>query len=133
MKRIIIDFFAISILCAVVFAAIAHFFPDLGSPGGAISTVIGSMIAGQLHGARTGEEVSSGFAWKVAAILTLISILLAILVLLVLRNVFDNPLTIGISVAQFLSVTAFAGILSLLAIRFTFRFGVKLGIKKPAK
>jgi len=128
MGRIIVDFFAVSILCGILFAIIAYFFPDLGSPGGAISTVLGAMLAGQFYGRRTGAEVSSGFAWKVAAILTVLSVVLAAVLLMSLRALGD-PTLMGISVNMFLTAIVFLGVLSLLAIRFSFRIGVKQGVK----
>jgi len=128
MGRIILDFFGISLLCGAAFAAVAYFFPDVGSPSGAVSTVIGSMIAGQLYGRRTGEEVSSGFAWKVAAILTVVSLILAAAVFWFLKSQGDPDLA-AMPLDLTLGMFAFLGLLSLLAIRFTFRFGVKQGIK----
>lgn len=128
MGLIIRDFFAVSILCGIVFAIISYFFPDLGSPGGAVSTVVGAMLAGQFYGRRTGAEVSGGFAWKVAAILTAISLVLAGVLFWFLKSQGDPvlaDLSAGILIASF----AFLGVLSLLAIRFSFRFGVKQGVK----
>jgi len=127
MGRIIVDFFGVSILCGLAFAILTYFFPDLGSPGGAVSTVVGSMVAGQLYGRRTGSEVSSGFAWKVAAILTAISLVLAFALLWFLKSQGDPRLAGDISPGLLTGMFAFIGLLTLLAIRFMFRMGVKQG------
>lgn len=130
MTRIVLDFFGVTILCAILFAVIAYFFPGLGSPSGAVTTVVAALVAGQLYGRRTGAEVSSGFAWKVAFVLTALSLILAALVLLGLPAMGiavmpDAP----ISFVQLLFALVFVGGLSLLAIRFTFRMDVKQGSK----
>ncbi len=128
MGRIIVDFFGISILCGIVFAIISFFFPDLGSPGGAVSTVVAALIAGQFYGRRTGAEVTSGFAWKVAAILTLISVVLAGMIFGVLMSQGD-PMLAELDRGVLAGATALLGLLTLLAIRFLFRMGVKQGVK----
>lgn len=128
MRRIVFDFFLVMVLCGLAFALLSYFFPSLGSPSGAVSTVVASLIAGQLHGRRTGAEVSSGFAWKVAFILTILSLILAAVLLTGMLTLGpDSTPLAGLSFVQLLFALVFVGGLSLLAIRFTFRMGAKQG------
>jgi len=128
MGRIVFDFLGVAFLCSAVFAIIAYFFPNLGSPSGAVSTVIGAMIAGQLHGRRTGEEVSSGFAWKVAALLTVVLLAVSGSLLAILKAQGD-PVLADASAGLILGILAFLGLLSFFAIRFTFRWSVAQGVR----
>jgi len=134
MGRIILEYFGLTIVCAILIGVIAYFIPAVSGSTSAVTTVVASMIAGQLYGRRTGQEVSSGFAWKVAGILTLLSLIAGAVALWYIISaqipVTDDGLTLdGLSPGMMLGIFVFVGLLSLLAIRFSFRMGVKQGAK----
>ncbi len=134
MGRIIIDFFGALLLIAILLAVVSYFFPSFGGSGGAVTTVVAALVAGQFYGRRTGQPVSSGFAWKVAAVLTVLSLALAALILwyVVTAGVpvtEDGNALSSLSPQVLLLVFGFLGLISLLGIRFMFSMGVKQGIK----
>ena len=134
MGRIVFDYLWLTILIAVVFAVLTYFFSDLGGSSGAVTTVVAAMSTGQLYGQRTGQEVSSGFAWKVAAVLTVVSLLFSGVVVAILHMVGvplvppEIELTAGVVVA----ILAISGLIALLVTRFVFSWGVKQGAKITA-
>lgn len=134
MGRIIVDYIWISVAITIVFGIIAYFFPDFGSSGGAVTSVITAMVTGQLHGQRTGSEVTSGFAWKTAAILTLVALLMAAVIVggLQLAGVPVLPEGPPIGAGGWVMIIGFSALLILMVTRFTFRWAVKLGAKAAA-
>lgn len=135
MRRIVIDFLWISVVIALILGVISYFYPNLGSSSGAVTTTVAAMTAGQMYGQRTGTEVSKGFAWKAAAWMTVASLALAAVVLGALKAA-DIPLlpdgSVELSLGTWALITMFISILVLLVTRFTFRWGVKTGVKAAA-
>ena len=132
MGRVIVDFVGISLLGAIAFTAVEYFF-SINAPNGSVTTVIAGMVAGQLYGGRTGREGSSGFAWKVAGVLTAVSLLLFSMLAAGLYYLRAPMFPAGISVSQLIVALAVAAIVGILIIRFTFRWGVKMGAKNSPK
>ena len=121
MKRVLIDLIVLTILVLIFF----HLLRSVGLRFGWIANLailtVPASIAGELHGRRTGREITSAFAWQVA---------LAGGALVAINNVlyaaawgFTLPLDFGF--ALFL--------LSFLAIRLVFRWGVTFGVRKAPR
>jgi len=135
MTRIIIDYIWISIAITALLALIAHFFPNFGGTGGAVTTVVSAMVTGQLYGTRTGSEVTSGFAWKIAAVLTLVALLMAAAILMAfqLAGVPVLPTETPITGSVWVMVIGLSALVVILITRFSFRWGVKAGAKIAQK
>jgi len=133
MGRIIFDYVWITLAIAIVFALIGYFFPDLGSSSSSVvTTMIAAMVAGQLHGQRTGLEVSSGFAWKAAAILTLVSLAIGVAFIALVQMSGEPLLPEDASFGVFGVILAIFVFIGFLITRFAFRWGVKTGAKAAA-
>ena len=134
MGRIVFDYFWITVLMGIVYALIGYFIADLGNSSTAVTTVIAAMVSGQLYGQRTGQEVSSGFAWKVAAVLTVVSLLFGVVVLVGLQlagvSILPDDVEPDFGILAVL-IAAFA-LIGLLITRFAFRWGVKNGATTAA-
>ncbi len=134
MGRITFDYLWITVVLSLAMIVISHFFPNLGGSSGFVTTVVAGMTTGQLYGQRTGEEVSSGFAWKTAAILTVVSLIFGGVVIggfhMAGQPLLPPDLALSFSVLAI--VLAFAGLIVLLVTRFAFRWGVKQGAKVVA-
>lgn len=128
MFRIIIDYVGISVLMGVAFAAVEYFFAT-NMPNGTVVTVIAAMVAGQLYGGRTGHEVTSAFAWKVGLVLTLVSLLVAALIFGSAHLLGESLIPDDISMGVLFVILLVALAVSVLIIRFTFRWAVKQGAK----
>lgn len=128
MGRIIIDFVGLSVLAAIAFAAVEYFF-SINTPNGTVVTIVAAMVAGQLYGSRTGREVTSAFAWKVALVLTLVSLLIGTVILTGLSFLGESLIPEDISMGVLFVILLVALTVSVLIIRFTFRWAVKLGAK----
>lgn len=134
MGRIVFDYVWITVAIAVLFMVLGHFFPSLGSSSGAVTTVVAAMTTGQLYGQRIGEEVSSGFAWKTAAILTVVSLILGGLVIagLHMSGIPLFPEDMAFGAGTWALIFGIGGLIALLVTRFAFRWGVKTGAKAAA-
>ena len=132
MTRIILDFFGVTILAAIAFTAVEYFF-GVNAPNGTVVSVIAAMVAGQLHGGRTGQEVSSGFAWRVAFVLTAISFTLLVIMTIGFQFLGESIVPADLSVTALLVILAIAGVIGVLIIRFTFRWAAKQGAKRSPK
>jgi len=135
MGRIIFDYAWISITITILLGLIAYFFPDFGGSGSAVTTVVSGMVTGQLLGQRTGQEVTSAFAWKVAAILTLVALLIAALIVIGFHFVGVPILPEGqpIGASGWVLILGISASIILLITRFSFRWGVKMGAKAAAQ
>jgi len=134
MGRIIFDFVGVTLIIALIFGAISYFFPSVGNSSGAVTSVVAAMTTGQLYGQRTGQEVSSGFAWKVAAILTVVSLIIGAVVIAGFRLAGEPllPEDINLDAGTIGLVFAIAGLIVFLISRFAFRWGVKTGARGAA-
>ena len=122
MGRIAFDFTWIPIAIAILLAVISYFFSDLGSTSSMITTVVAAMTTGQLYGQRTGAEVTSGFAWKAAAVMTLVSILIAVVVISGLQLA-GVPLFPGDIPQDVIAIAiAIGALIAFLVCRFAFRW-----------
>lgn len=134
MGRIVIDYIWLTIVMSILLAVLAYMFPALGSSSSMITTMIAAMTAGQFHGGRTGQEVSSGFAWKTAGILTLVSLVLGALVLgaFHLAGAPLLPEGMDIGAGAWIMIIGISSLVVFLISRFFFRMGVKNGAKASA-
>jgi len=132
MQRIVFDFLWITVLISLLMAGIFYLIPGLQGSSGIVATVVAAMSAGQLHGRRTGELIESGPAWSVAVVLTLVSLVFGLVIILGL-NAMDisvlPPDVPEISAGRWAIGIAVATLICLVAVYFSFRFGVRQGVK----
>jgi len=103
----------------------AHYELNFGWVAAFATLTIPGSIAGELHGLRTGTEVSSRFAWQVAF---WSGVVLAVLNGLFSAIRFQAWLFVDLAV---LLVGIFGTfLLAFLSIRLVFRWGVKFGARK---
>ena len=134
MGRIVIDYIWLTVAISLLLAALAYMFPALGSSSSMITTMIAAMTAGQFYGGRTAQEASSGFAWKVAGILTLVSLVLGAIVLAAFHFAGLPLLPEGtdIGAGAWILIIGISSLVVFLITRFFFRMGVKMGAKTAA-
>lgn len=125
MRRVLIDLTVLTILLVIFFRLMAQYELNFGWVAAFATLTIPASIAGELHGLRTGKEVSSGFAWQVAF---WSGVVLAVLNALFSAIRFQAWLFVDIMV---LLVGIFGTfLLAFLSIRLVFRWGVKFGARK---
>ncbi len=129
MIRIVFDFLWVSILVAILLGLIATIIPALGTSGTAIGTITGAMVSGQLYGRRIRAEATKGFAWRVAVVITLVTLILTTILINVMRQSGGFAEIGQISWTSYAIGVAFVGILTLLIVRYFFRWGSKTGAK----
>lgn len=129
MLRIVADFFGFAILISILFVALEFYF-QVNAPHGTVATAVSGMMSGLLHGGRTGRQVSSGFAWKVATVLTFASVTLFFVLQALVYSAGAQVFTAGLSLVEFLAALVGIAAVILLLIRFSFRSGVKHGAKR---
>ncbi len=129
MIRIVFDFVWVSILVAILLGLIATVIPALGTSGTALGTMMGAMVSGQLYGRRMRAEATKGFAWQVAVVITIVTLVLTAIVINLMRRSGGFAELGEVSVTAYAIGVAFVGVITLLIVRFFFRWGSKTGAK----
>ncbi len=136
MVRLFVDFTWLWLIWAAVSTVLDSFFPSsssLSSSLGVLNSILASIAAGQLYGARHKREISNSQAWLIAVGLTIWSTFIALFLMLIRARFGGEPvLPEGVDTGT-LAIFAVATLVSLLVIRFALRWGVKLGARNALK
>lgn len=138
MRRILIEYAVLAVL-SWIFLSIAGRYIGRILPGEPIVRIgfvaitnwlAPAAIAGYWYGGRTGQNISSGFAWRVSAATGALQSILVLMLLLLAVLISLGPLfrTIPYGVFFFSLATGFA--VTTLATRLVFRWGVRFGARK---
>lgn len=109
---------------------------DVGSAVNIVPQIVAAMLSGQRHGKRAGVRPNSGFAWKAAFLMTMISVGLSILFAIVLIGLAGpadtDPLMnfLRTQVVVIVLVSLVIIVLYLLVSRYFFGLGAKQGAAK---
>lgn len=129
MVRIVIDFLWLSILLSILLGLLASVIPAIGQSGAFVSSMVGALGAGMFYRRRTGIEATSAFAWKAAFVVTVVTLILSAVVVAWLRKSGSLSELDEISGGAYALGIVFVGIITLLVVRFFFRWGTRLGAK----
>ncbi len=131
MLRVVIDFLWISILLSILLGLLASVVPAIGQSGAFLSSMMGALGAGMLYRRRTGMEATSAYAWKAAFLVTVVSLMLSAVLVAWLSRSGAFPELGEISTTAYILGVAFVGIITVLVVRFFFRWGTRLGANDP--
>lgn len=121
MRRILIELIVLTILVLIFFHLLRFAGLRFGWVANLAILTVPASIAGELYGRRTGQEITSIFAWQVAfaggALVAVFNSLYA--------AAWGFTMPLGFAFVLFL--------LSFLAIRLVFRWGVTFGVRKTPR
>lgn len=129
MRRTLIDLFVLTALIYFLVTLFSSYMFNLNWIGSLLLLTAPAMIAGVLQGRRTGQQVSSDFAWKVAIISGLIFAFIFSVFFVFIVGTPGAAYEVGV-----ISGATFGlFVLSLVGIRLVYRWGVKFGARNSPK